>query len=154
MSLWTRKTLSFHSIGFSLWLVSARMTIHYVARKSSQLLGIDQSQPVRHGPLEIFVVNFLEDDPHGPRHLFMTTDSSQLMVGDHLLYLDDYKVLICRPCRHAIRPAGGICSHFQIKHKALPITTRKPLVQYAAGLELLDPQNMVMPEYKSSSIPD
>ena len=74
------------------------------------------------------------------------------MAEDHVLYLADYMVLICRPCGHAIRPDGGIRAHLQTKHKTLPIAIRKSLSQYAAGLSLCAPLDVTVPEPTSSPI--
>jgi hypothetical protein len=37
----------------------------------------------------------------------MKMDLRQLTLEDHVLYLADHGVLICRPCRHPIQPKGG-----------------------------------------------
>jgi len=84
----------------------------------------------------------------------MTMDSSQLRVDDHVRYLAEHGVLICRPCKHAVEPEGGIRAHLQSKHVALPITVRRSLIEYAAGVPLKAPEDVTMPDATSSPIPE
>jgi hypothetical protein len=73
-------------------------------------------------------------------------------MREWLLYLPEYKVLICRHCKHSIKPESGLARPLQYLHKSLPRPFRKVLVQYALGLPLVYPEAVPIPSAESASI--
>ena len=79
-------------------------------------------------------------------------DATNIKEDDYFLYLSEYRVLICRACKYAIRSQGGIQRHFQKRHASLPLSIRKTLVEYASQLQLIVPENIHIPEAPLSPI--
>ena len=95
-----------------------------------------------HATMKIFHVNYWSSDsPTSPMN------SDHIRVEDYILFLPEYCVLLCRSCKHAIRPKSGIQTHFQTKHQAVPIEVRKLILDYAEPLELKDPEDVDVPDF-------
>jgi len=64
----------------------------------------------------------------------------------YVSFLTEYRVLICRSCKHGISPNGdGIARHFMEKHITMPIQTRQSILIYCNSLKLIDPSNVRIP---------
>ena len=62
--------------------------------------------------------------------------------SQYLIYLCEYKLLVCRSCKHCLQ-SNGIPSHLVKKHKVIPLSTRKELIKYAQGLLLYDSKQVI-----------
>ena len=67
---------------------------------------------------------------------------AETTIAKHLLYNADHKVLICRPCRHAIGPGPGIKRHFKEKHQSIALKVWQQLVDYGKDLCLTEPRDV------------
>ena len=76
----------------------------------------------------------------------MTAES--LRAQEYLLYLPDHRVLICRSCKHVIRPTRmGIGRHLLNMHKTLGKELRTALAKYANGFDLLPLEEVLHPMF-------
>jgi hypothetical protein len=74
-------------------------------------------------------------------------------IEKHLVYLEEYKVLICRACQHAINPSGVI-RHFKDYHtKEVPPRLRVELSIWSENKNLVEPNEAVIP-VASGAIPN
>ena len=73
--------------------------------------------------------------------------------GSLLHYLPEHRVLVCQApsCRYALRP-GGVSEHLYAVHK-LREKERRVYIDYAAGLDLDDPDKVQVPKRGCSPIP-
>jgi Orsellinic acid/F9775 biosynthesis cluster protein D len=71
--------------------------------------------------------------------------------SDYFIYLEDWKVLVCRPCKYGL-PKKGVERHLRNKHQAIPLTIRQALIVYARSLLLLPPSEIQTPR-QGISIP-
>jgi hypothetical protein len=71
---------------------------------------------------------------------------------EYLTYLQDYQLLICNICKHALSPTG-IRRHLQRVHKIIPNPIRQSLVEYAATLILQDESTVRVPTETIPAIP-
>jgi hypothetical protein len=69
---------------------------------------------------------------------------STSIVNEHLLYLEEHRVVICRTCKHCIRP-GGSGHHFRRQHKELERHTRRALKEHCDSLNLANPKDIPLP---------
>jgi uncharacterized C2H2 Zn-finger protein len=72
-------------------------------------------------------------------------------VDEHLLYVEEHRVVICRTCKYCIRP-GGPCYHFRRYHNELGLPTRKELERYCDGLDLANPKDVPLPTANCAAI--
>jgi hypothetical protein len=63
---------------------------------------------------------------------------------DYFVHLLIQQLLICKSCKYALQPYG-IIKHLQRQHKAIPLSTRKTLVEYAGTLTLRDGSTAITP---------
>lgn len=70
----------------------------------------------------------------------------ELNVNEYMIYLQQYRMLICRSCEQAIRPNNDIERHLRNKHRAIPHRVHKVLIEYAKDLELVNPDNISIPD--------
>jgi hypothetical protein len=66
------------------------------------------------------------------------------IVDEHIRYVEEYKVVICRTCRYCIRP-GGSYDHFRLWHKDLGLPVRKELQSHCDSLDLANPKDVRVP---------
>jgi hypothetical protein len=66
-------------------------------------------------------------------------------------YVEDFKVLICRTCRHGL-VATGVKKHFQRYHKCIPIEVRKRIVEFVAELDIKKPEEVELPIVEVAAI--
>jgi hypothetical protein len=71
---------------------------------------------------------------------------------EYLTYLQDYQLLICNICKHALSPTG-IGRHLQRFHKIIPNPIRQSLVEYASTLILRDESTVRVPAEPIPAIP-
>src|SRR6202041_2283330 len=69
---------------------------------------------------------------------------STSIVNEHLLYVEEHKVVICRTCKFCIRP-GGSRDHFRRYHNELGRSTRKELEEHCDSLDLANPKDVLPP---------
>ena len=65
-------------------------------------------------------------------------------VNSFVTYVEEFKVLICRTCRHGLA-AKGVSRHFQWRRKLIPIEVRKRIVEFAARLDLKEAEEVKVP---------
>jgi hypothetical protein len=70
----------------------------------------------------------------------MATPDHQSIEG-YVRYVEEYKVLLCIRCEHAIVPGSGIRRHLIDHHKEIPLVLRKKIIVYAASLQLDGPRS-------------
>ena len=63
----------------------------------------------------------------------------------YLVHDTIYQVVICRQHHYAINPTG-IFRHFRDEHKGISVEIRKQLVEYVKGLNLLEPNQVNVPQ--------
>jgi Orsellinic acid/F9775 biosynthesis cluster protein D len=68
---------------------------------------------------------------------------------DYLVYLNERKVLVCRPCKYALQNTG-VKRHLKEKHQVIPNAVRKVLVEYTQSLSLLPFSQVRMPSITES----
>jgi hypothetical protein len=56
-------------------------------------------------------------------------------------YVEEFKVLICRTCRHGLA-AKRVKRHFQWRHKLIPIEVRNRIVEFTARLEVKEAEEV------------
>jgi hypothetical protein len=71
--------------------------------------------------------------PFQPSDHGMASEPADVDVGRHVIYNPEYGVLICRVCRHAIKPGRGVRQHLMDKHGAIGGAVRKGLIDYAGA---------------------
>ena len=62
-------------------------------------------------------------------------------MDEHIVYVEQYKVVVCRTCKYCIRP-GGSYQHFRRWHKDLGLLVRKELQSYCDALDLANPKDV------------
>jgi superfamily II DNA helicase RecQ len=68
-------------------------------------------------------------------------------MDEHLLYLFEHRLLICRACKHGISGKHrGLQRHLLVAHKDIPLKTRKDLARQSMTLEILEPSQLKPPE--------
>jgi hypothetical protein len=77
----------------------------------------------------------------------------QSSVHQCLLYLPDYRVLICRPCKYAVGPYKRLQGHLRREHGNINKRDRAALVCYAKALPLVEPAQVQNPDTGSPPIP-
>ena len=60
----------------------------------------------------------------------------------YILYNEDYRILICRPCGFAIAPDTGIRRHLEKYHREWPLAQRRAIEAHAARLDLAAPDSI------------
>ena len=60
--------------------------------------------------------------------------------------------MICRFRRHAINPNDDVRRHLEEKHRSIDIRTRKPLMAYASGLEVVGPDGIIIPDSSAAAL--
>ncbi|RAL13396.1 uncharacterized protein BO97DRAFT_38405 [Aspergillus homomorphus CBS 101889] len=79
-------------------------------------------------------------------------EAMELTTPSQLLhYLPTYQVLICLTCRYAIQP-GAITRHMKDIHQ-IHRSTRRSFVAFASGCELVQPENVVLPDETQFPVP-
>ena len=68
---------------------------------------------------------------------------------DYFVYLDIWKVLVCRSCQYGLQK-NGVESHLIRKHQAILLAIRKALIAYAETLTLLSPSQVLTPSTSTS----
>src|SRR5215510_9147131 len=84
--------------------------------------------------------------------LFELIFGIKMNPNEYLIYVSEYKVLICRSCEYCLQP-GGLYRHFQSEHKEVPINIRKALVEYADSLNVVKPMDVRYPIQQINVIP-
>src|SRR5277367_5813249 len=75
------------------------------------------------------------------------------VISEYLLHLPEHRVLICRLCKHALRPGNGTERHLRSVHKkTIDLPTRKALVNYATELHLVEPNHVPCPNRGSHPV--
>ena len=74
--------------------------------------------------------------------LILTMDTMD--VNSLVTYVEEFKVLICRTCRHGL-VATGVKKHFQRYHKRIPIEVRNRIVKFVAELDTKKPEEVEAP---------
>ena len=74
------------------------------------------------------------------------------VVDQRVLYLPEYRVLICRSCELSIRPGDGIKRHLMDFHLTWPLSLRKSIAVYASQLRLAPLQDVTPPDRQSPPI--
>jgi hypothetical protein len=69
--------------------------------------------------------------------------------NDYFIYLNEWKVLVCRCCKYGLRK-NGVPRHLSGKHKVIPKVIRKALVKHTQTLAIVLPEEIQTP---STSIP-
>jgi hypothetical protein len=72
-------------------------------------------------------------------------------VNSFVTYVEEFKVLICRACRHGL-VATGVKKHFQRHHKCIPIEVRKRIVEFVAELDAKKPEEVEVPTVEVAAI--
>jgi hypothetical protein len=72
-------------------------------------------------------------------------------VNSFVTYVEEFKVLICRTCRHGL-VATGAKKHFQRCHKYISIEVRKPILEFVAGLDAKKPTEIEVPTVEVPAI--
>ena len=67
-----------------------------------------------------------------------------------IAYAADYKVVICIPCGHCIKPPPYTIRHFKDMHSNWPLKIRKPLIKHIDELCLVEPESLM---YSRQSVP-
>ena len=76
----------------------------------------------------------------------------KMLCGDApLVYLEDYKVLVCRLCKHAVL---GVALHLQRFHLTIPLSTRQKLAKDAEGYDVCTPETVTLPRNEGAAIPE
>jgi hypothetical protein len=65
-------------------------------------------------------------------------------VNSFVTYVEEFKVLICRMCRHGL-VSTGVKRHFPWRHKSIPIEVRKQIVEFAELLDAKKPEVVQVP---------
>lgn len=63
---------------------------------------------------------------------------------DYFVHLFIQQLLICKGCKYALQ-SNGVITHLRREHKAIPLTTRQILVEYAGTLILRDASIVITP---------
>lgn len=80
------------------------------------------------------------------------SDSAHLLRQRQLfLHLPERRVLLCKECRYAIQPSA-ISRHLKEIHRIYR-SDRRVLVEYAQGLDLADPPDVVLPRPHEPPVP-
>ena len=80
-------------------------------------------------------------------------DSNEAPVQpEELCYLDRYRVLVCIPCKTAIRPGRNGGTHFRNTHQWTKERLQRAL-SYISTLRLEDPHQIELPRKRSDPIP-
>jgi len=77
--------------------------------------------------------------------------SSTINHSDYFIYLEKWKVLVCRSCKHGL-PKKGVERHLRAEHQVIPLNIRQTLNIYAQSLSLLPPSEVQAPR-RDISIP-
>ena len=66
-------------------------------------------------------------------------------IEEYVKYKEEYGVLICIQHQYALMPGGGIKRHLNNFHTAIPLETRNAIIEYSEALNLVEPDNVLMP---------
>jgi hypothetical protein len=78
-------------------------------------------------------------------HFFLSMEEGNT-IQLYVSYFNDYKVLLCRLCKHCISPIeNSIRRHFRIHHKSIALNTRRAIIQYGKLLQLIEPEEINSP---------
>jgi Orsellinic acid/F9775 biosynthesis cluster protein D len=66
------------------------------------------------------------------------------VIEQHLLYIPQHHVVICRACQYCIKP-NGAAKHLRRWHKELSLPVRKELEHYCNGLDLIAAEDIINP---------
>jgi len=69
---------------------------------------------------------------------------SILSPDDYFVFLNTWKVLVCRPCQYGLQK-NGVEKHLIREHQAIPLAIRKDLIVYTETLTLLSPSEVLTP---------
>jgi len=72
-------------------------------------------------------------------------------VNSFVTYVEEFKVLICRMCRHGL-VTTGVKRHFQWRHKSIPIEIRKQIIEFAEQLDAPKPEEVPVPTREVAAI--
>jgi len=76
----------------------------------------------------------------------LPTIMSNSSISDYVSYLPDYQVLICLSCQWCLSPINDrVQIHFRNKHKSIPLSTRKEIIEYSESINIVDPKNVRLP---------
>jgi hypothetical protein len=71
---------------------------------------------------------------------------------EHLIYLQEYQLLIYKPCKHTLSPSW-IQRHLRIFHKVIPNPIHQKLIEYTSTLILKDESMIQVPIETIPAIP-
>jgi Orsellinic acid/F9775 biosynthesis cluster protein D len=66
------------------------------------------------------------------------------MSLQYVLYLDEFKVVICRQCEYGITK-GGIRLHFERHHTSIPVKDRRALENHLLSLQIAEVKDVKAP---------
>jgi hypothetical protein len=70
------------------------------------------------------------------------TNPGRVSECGRVAYAADYKVVICIPCGHCIKPPPYAIRHFKDMHSNWPLRARKALVKHIDDLCLVEPESL------------
>src|SRR5579859_8134755 len=62
--------------------------------------------------------------PFFPTFVTKKMTSERDDIAGLVVYEPEYGIVICRPCRHAIKPGDGVRRHLKRKHESIVLATR------------------------------
>ena len=68
----------------------------------------------------------------------------QIDLAEYVSHLSKYEVLLCRVCKHCVKPSeDAIKRHFMHKrHRKIPLKIRQEIVKYGTELKLMNPEKV------------
>ena len=72
------------------------------------------------------------------------TRCATTMSEQHIIYLAEFKAIVCRQCQYGISK-DGLRKHFFREHEQLRLNVRKELEKYVETLDLLEPPKVQVP---------
>lgn len=76
----------------------------------------------------------------------------EVALEEYVDYNAQYRVVICKKCKHCIKPPPGDKRHLKCFHQEWSLSLRKKILQYIAQFHLATPSEVVLPRPKCPPI--